>query len=103
MKRILLIALLLSAGCYRTNYSNLTPEGASMRSSYASSTSRWQNFFVWGLVPGTMLINGGDICSGAEVTEIKTLKTAPQVIMNIFVPSIAYDPWTGKVHCSEPR
>jgi len=103
-------AVLVVAGCYRTQYVNLVHQPVFDQPRHASDApkpqphSSWQSFFIWGWVPGVRVIPAGDICGGPEwVREVRTERTFVQGLIATFAGYYIniYSPYTGEVVCTQ--
>jgi Bor protein len=110
--RIGLLAVLTAASfsCAspaRTVYINLHPVvGASANepSPVVRSNPRdWRNFFLFGWVPGVLVVDAADECGGAEhVERIEAQQSFVQRLIARFARSTlinVYSPYTGRVVC----
>ncbi len=101
------LALLLcfATGCYRTHYVHLYGQNdaapISQTGQSAQYSSSWQNFFIFGWVPGERAIDSGHLCGAAGVAEIQTRRSFLQGLVaaiTSFYINI-YSPWTGETVC----
>jgi len=108
VSRWVLAAILACAGigCYRTVYRNLEPPGLTVEEIQSvRRSSGWRSFFLYGWVPGEVLVHAAAECgSAANVREIRTRRTFNQALVATFASSSGvnvYSPWTGEVVCGE--
>lgn len=104
-----LVLALFMTSCYRTHYANFSAQNperapAAATSAPVRSQSGWQNFFLWGWVPGEERIDARQECGGAaNVDSIQTRRT----FLEGLVAAIAgfyiniYSPWDGAVYCTQ--
>jgi hypothetical protein len=91
----------------RTVYINLHPAvvaTASQPSHVVRSSPRyWRDFFLFGWVPGELVVDAADECGGAEhVERIETQQSFVQRLIASFASSYpinVYSPYTGRVVC----
>ena len=96
----------VSTGCYRTVYRDLKPPGDTARAPVMPQrSSRWRSFFLYGWLPGELIVQAAAECGGAaNVREIRTRRSFGQGLVATFASSAGvnvYSPWTGEVVCSE--
>lgn len=100
---------LLSSGCFRTIYRNLQPPDAppvveTTETRAHRSKSGWLSFFIWGLLPPGITVDGAVACGGGEhVESIETGMTGLEFTVALvegylFVADI-YSPYNGHVTC----
>ena len=99
-------------GCYRTHYVRFAPTtlenpGSPSANYYLPKKTRgWQNFFVFGWVPGEVQVDAVDLCGGPEL--VRSIHTQLSFVEGL-VAGVArygliniYSPWDGSVHCIDP-
>lgn len=96
--------LLLSAGCYRTSYTNFAPPDVNSTARATSPrSSSWRSFYLYGYLPSELVIDAAAECGGSSrLREIRTRQTFTQGLISMFATSSgvnAYAPWTGEVVC----
>ncbi|MEN8183664.1 MAG: hypothetical protein ABFS46_14135 [Myxococcota bacterium] len=104
-----LVLSLFLASCYRTHYVNFSPQNpdrapAATAAAPVRSGGGWQDFFLYGWVPGELTIDARQKCRGAEnVDSVRTRRT----FLEGLVAAVAgfyiniYSPWDGAVYCQE--
>ena len=64
----------------------------------------WQNFWIFGWVPGVLVIDGAAACGSVEnIRAIETQMTFVQGLINVFASYYIniYAPYTGSVICKD--
>jgi hypothetical protein len=101
---VFLLCALIAAttGCFRATYSHLYGRDdaapVTIQSAPVERASSWQNFFLFGQIPGRNVVESGEICGNRGVREIATQVTFGQGAIGGVTYSI-YRPWTGATHC----
>ena len=103
---IVLAAVLLVSGCYRTHYSNFHRPGSEPAASVSEPVrvTGWQHFFLYGWVPGERAIDARSECGGeAKIESIETRRTFLQGLVAAFAGYYIniYSPWNAAVFCTE--
>ena len=91
----------------RTVYVNLHPAGVASASPAShvihSSPHSWRHFFLFGWVPGELVVDAAAECGGAEhVERIETQQSFVQGLIAWLARSAlinVYSPYTGRVVC----
>ena len=88
--RVALLCLCLATGpsCARTVYTNLHPH--------------WRHFFLYGWIPGEMVIDAAAYCGGTDrIERIETRESFVQGFIAAFAGYYVniYSPYTGRVVC----
>lgn len=100
------VLCLCAAGCHRTVYSNLQPQGAvapaEPPAGVRAAPKAWQSFFIYGLAPDEQVVDAAGACGGSE--HVQTIETR-QTFLQGLVAAVAgfyiniYSPWNGAVKC----
>lgn len=99
------VLLLATIGCARTVYTNLHPQApvpAVRPAPDPAKPQAWRHFFVFGWVPGELLIDAEADCGGSE--HIERIETRESFVQGL-IASVAgyiinvYSPYTGRVVC----
>jgi hypothetical protein len=94
------------AGCARTVYTHLAPPADGVahehESSDRSSPQAWRHFFLFGWVPGELVIDGAHYCGGAE--HVERIETRQSFVQGLIYQLAGYyinvyAPYTGRVVC----
>jgi len=92
-------------GCARTVYTNLHPNApapAVAMPSDRSSPTYWRHFFIYGWVPGELVVDASAYCHGTErIERIETRQSFVQGLIATFAGYYIniYSPYTGRVVC----
>ncbi len=106
---VLVVFALAASGCSRTIYTNLNPqlpEPAEPADTDRSTPPYWRHFFLFGWVPGEMVIDAGAYCGGADrIEKIETRQSFAQGLIAAFAGYYIniYSPYTGRVVCDQHR
>lgn len=110
--RLALICFLLATApaCARTVYTNLHPQlpaPAVAPHADQSSARSWRSFFIFGWVPGELVIDASAYCNGTDrIERIETRQSFVQGLVAAFAGYYIniYSPYSGRVVCDhEPR
>jgi len=109
LRALVLLALFLTTGCFRTVYTNLQASGApppveAPETRAHHQNKDWQSFFLFGWVPGEKRIDAATICGGEEhVARLETEQTWFQAVTTTLILAAAwlgiYSPWRAAVIC----
>jgi hypothetical protein len=105
--RVALLCLCLATGpsCARTVYTNLHPQLPSPApdpTADRSSPRYWRHFFLFGWIPGEMVIDAAAYCGGTDrIERIETRESFVQGFIAAFAGYYVniYSPYTGRVVC----
>ena len=95
----------LATGCFKATYLNLYSEDYTIPEGSPATnfeSDGWRNFFIFGQIPGELVIDARRLCGEGHVAEIETRWTFLQVVLTgvstAFFVNL-YSPITGKVIC----
>jgi hypothetical protein len=104
-RAFLCLILVTATACARTVYTNLHPQFPIPVAASDVDPARpqyWRHFFVFGWVPGELLIDAAGYCGGTQ--HIERIETRQSFVQGL-IESVAgyyinvYSPYTGRVVC----
>jgi hypothetical protein len=101
---LVLVILLLQAGCYRTHYERFSAMRSDLDGNLPVQVTGWQSFFLWGWVPGEKKIDAREKCGGEDkIHSIETRRTFLEGLVAAFAGYYVniYSPFNGAVFCTE--